>query len=289
MRLRSRELNIFSMSALDLFASALGAFILLAVIALPFFSNTHRLDDETLLTQIAEVRSQLASEVQRRQQAERRAEQLAGELDATRERMEEMQFPDLDLVIALDITGSMGEQIQGLKQDAGMLAALLSRFAPSVRIGIVAFGDRFYDNPITASDMFDVASGPGRRAYQAFVDSLELQMGIGGGSNPVWAEAVYLGLSRAIAVNWRAEARMRTVIVITDSYPYADEVEASIEAARRFATSGGTVSTVHVRAAQWPADNAQSQQYLQRLAEAGGGNFGPAGSSMITMILGAIM
>lgn len=36
----NREINIFSMSALDLFASALGAFILIAIIALPYYLNT---------------------------------------------------------------------------------------------------------------------------------------------------------------------------------------------------------------------------------------------------------
>jgi len=39
-RKRNREINIFSMSALDLFASALGAFILIAIIALPYYLNT---------------------------------------------------------------------------------------------------------------------------------------------------------------------------------------------------------------------------------------------------------
>ena len=39
MKKRSRELNIFSMSALDLFASALGAFILITIVLLPFFPN----------------------------------------------------------------------------------------------------------------------------------------------------------------------------------------------------------------------------------------------------------
>ena len=40
MKLRNREVNVFSMSALDLFASAMGAFMFLAIIALPFFPNT---------------------------------------------------------------------------------------------------------------------------------------------------------------------------------------------------------------------------------------------------------
>jgi len=46
MKLRNREINIFSMSALDLFASALGAFILLTVVSLPYFSNTGSSDKD---------------------------------------------------------------------------------------------------------------------------------------------------------------------------------------------------------------------------------------------------
>ena len=40
MKKTSREINIFSMSALDLFASALGVFILITVVLLPFFPYT---------------------------------------------------------------------------------------------------------------------------------------------------------------------------------------------------------------------------------------------------------
>ena len=39
MKKRSREINIFSMSTLDLFASALGAFMLITIVMLPFFPN----------------------------------------------------------------------------------------------------------------------------------------------------------------------------------------------------------------------------------------------------------
>ena len=40
MKQRSREINVFSMSALDLFASALGAFILMSLIFMIFFTMT---------------------------------------------------------------------------------------------------------------------------------------------------------------------------------------------------------------------------------------------------------
>lgn len=42
MRKRGREINVFSVSALDLFASALGAFILMSLIFMVFFSMTTR-------------------------------------------------------------------------------------------------------------------------------------------------------------------------------------------------------------------------------------------------------
>jgi len=40
MHYRNREINIFSMSALDLFASALGAFVILTLILLPYYLKT---------------------------------------------------------------------------------------------------------------------------------------------------------------------------------------------------------------------------------------------------------
>ena len=59
-KLRRREINVFSMSALDLFASGMGAFILLAVMALPFFPNTGDSEEriEDIKDQLAEVREQ---------------------------------------------------------------------------------------------------------------------------------------------------------------------------------------------------------------------------------------
>ena len=58
MKKRSREINIFSMSALDLFASALGAFILITVVLFPFFPNTGDSPERT-----AEVRAELDAEI----------------------------------------------------------------------------------------------------------------------------------------------------------------------------------------------------------------------------------
>ena len=61
MKRRQREINIFSMSALDLFASALGAFILIAVVLFPYFPNIGSSPEHVadLRAQLREMREQL--------------------------------------------------------------------------------------------------------------------------------------------------------------------------------------------------------------------------------------
>lgn len=61
MKRKNREINIFSMSALDLFASAMGAFILIAVIALPYYLKTDKIlvkENRELKQEVAKLDSQ---------------------------------------------------------------------------------------------------------------------------------------------------------------------------------------------------------------------------------------
>ena len=99
MKARGRALNIFSMSALDLFASALGAFILLAVIALPFFANTAQLDDATLLSQIVQAREELAQAQAELAQAQEELAQAQEELAQAQAELEEAAKANFMVVI----------------------------------------------------------------------------------------------------------------------------------------------------------------------------------------------
>ena len=83
MKTRSKDINIFSMSALDLFASALGAFILVSVVLFPYFPNTG--DSEV---RVAEVRARL--------------EQVQNELQATREQLGACETQRQEIQAALD-------------------------------------------------------------------------------------------------------------------------------------------------------------------------------------------
>ena len=61
MKRRSREVSIFSMSALDLFASALGAFILLTIVMFPYFPNTGTADQRDLEAALDRLREEEAN------------------------------------------------------------------------------------------------------------------------------------------------------------------------------------------------------------------------------------
>ena len=85
MKTRSREVNVFSMSALDLFASALGAFILISIVLMPYFL---RLDHEKV-AELKEALDQAQDELQEERnttaELRRRLEEAQGDLEQCRQ------------------------------------------------------------------------------------------------------------------------------------------------------------------------------------------------------------
>ena len=120
------------------------------------------------------------------------------------------QLPHLDLVIALDITSSMGPQVASLKAEVEQLSELLSRMAPSFGVGLVAFGDRYWDRPTITFALRDI-SGPivNRAAFRGFVNGLTVGAGLGRGSNNDAPEAFAQALRDAVRMRGRATAGTR--------------------------------------------------------------------------------
>ena len=86
MKKRSREINIFSMSALDLFASALGAFILIAIILFPYFPNTGDSPER-----VAEVRAELAQVQRELQQTQVDLRECRSEVEQLLDQLQQSQ------------------------------------------------------------------------------------------------------------------------------------------------------------------------------------------------------
>ena len=317
MKRKSRELSIFSMSALDLFASALGAFILISVVMFPYFPNTGTADqrdldealerlqeEETDNAALQGVLSEIRQDLERRleaaraaaqrevdaarmdaEEARRQSEGLQQELSEAEDELQRIRFPHLDLVIALDITGSMSNEIDGLKAELGQLSGVLVSLAPSVAIGVVAFGDENWESPLRSFPIVEISSSARNRASLAeFVARLQPNLGQGTGSNTTNPEAFLSALQEAVAMRWRPQAERRQIVMITDNPAYSHEVSPSVSAASSFSARGGgrSVSTVFVRT---EGSESGTAAFLGRVAEAGGGEAVQAGGSMTANLL----
>ena len=280
MRSRSREVNVFSMSALDLFASALGAFILMAVVLMPYFL---RVDPDVVQKQLAAAKAKQRETEQ--QLAKARAEnnrlkkQVQELLDAPK-----MTFPHLDVIIALDSTGSMADAVDGLRQDIDDFAELMLELAPSLGIGVVDFEDRC--DMATAAREF-----PLRRMDSAGLSSLvSFTRTITGGSPPCNTdspEALAMALDVGISSSWRGESEARIIVIITDNPAYPDRQASALAAARAFAGRGPEhrISAVMKMS---PGADPGTEEYLRSLADAGNGNFTEAGRSFVVTMLFAL-
>ena len=311
MKKRSREINIFSMSALDLFASAMGAFMLLALVYLVFFTMTSRssvalpdplepvecpplpsvpdpapcpvVPDTTPLEEaLAACRSGQAENSQRVAACESANAEL-------NERVEQLEFPHVDLVVALDVTASMTGPLDGLKNEIDQLVDVMNKLAPSFAMGIVAFGDRAWGTPVYHYDLLEVKhSASNRASLKRVISGLESNMGLGWGTNPDGPEAVLTALNAAISSTWRTEAERQIIVVVTDNPAYESEEVQTLAAARRFASShmGRAVSTVFVATRnRFGVQSFTAPEFLQSLAVAGNGGFVRDGGSMTANLL----
>ncbi len=183
------------------------------------------------------------------------------------------RFPHLDIIIALDVTNSMGGQVASLKAEVEQLAVLMNRISPSFGIGMVAFGDRRWESPLFLFPLREI-SGPtaNRNAFRTFVNGLSVGMGTGTGRNPDGPEAFYDALSAASRMSWRPRSERRVVVLITDNPAYDEEIDQSIVAATGIGRpEGHRVSTVYVKTGS--GNNAATEEFLRSVAEAGGGQY----------------
>ncbi len=120
----------------------------------------------------------------------------------------------LDVLFLLDSTGSMGDEIDQLKNNilsiSAQIAALPSR--PDTRYGLVTYRDRG-DQYVTRIQDFT----PNVQEFQAFLQSVQAAAG---GDNP---ESLNEGLHRAVSdVHWRVDNTVSLMFLVADAPPHLD-------------------------------------------------------------------
>lgn len=105
MKKRSREINIFSMSALDLFASAMGAFILITIVLFPFFPNMGD-SSESITEERARLEQERAKLQQERAKLEQEKSQVPPQSSPLEERVKalEQEIDDTSVLLGIKTT-----------------------------------------------------------------------------------------------------------------------------------------------------------------------------------------
>lgn len=130
---------------------------------------------------------------------------LSGRAAATRK---------MDLVLAIDTTGSMGDEIRYLQTELRAILDALRRSHPNLdlRVGFVFYrdlGDEYVTQTVPLTADFSAAQGV-----------LAQQRADGGGDYP---EAMDQALIRAVGLDWRADA-VKSLLLVADAPPHDDKV-----------------------------------------------------------------
>jgi uncharacterized protein YegL len=240
MRRRRTELQIFSLSMLDVIAGALGAFLIVVILLLPYYQQ----ESVDLVARIRALEAELAH-------ASAAAETAKADARALR-------MTDLDLVLVMDTTGSMRREIEELKANLDSLVRLLRALTASLRVGFVAYrdlGDAYLtrDLPLTPMDE------AGYQRLHAFIATLDAS---GGGDRE---EAVHLALEKAVAQPW-AEGAHGYIILVGDAPAHEADAPRAYRLAADF-SAGSEKRRVSVIAL------GAGQDFFRQLAEQGRGSY----------------
>jgi hypothetical protein len=115
-----------------------------------------------------------------------------------------------DLMLAVDTTGSMGDEMDYLKSELRTILAELKRSHPQldIRLGLVAYKDE--------GDVYVTRTFPFTGRLEEMQGHLRAQSAEGGGDYP---EAMDLALHRAVLQDWRPDA-VKSLLLVADAPPH---------------------------------------------------------------------
>ncbi len=322
MKRPSREVSIFSMSALDVLAMATGTFVLLVVILMPYYRMTvdanaamndvlaqteqQTAEAEALAAAAAADRAATEQKIAEAEEILRAAAELRAaavslrqEADAAdgrsgndRRRIAELQseidqriIKELDLVFVMDTTASMGQVIRELRDSMAGIVRILERLVPSLRVGVVTYRDRELPGRVVQSFPLTPTDSALDR-IQGFMSGLR--------ASPVGGRSVHedldLGLEEALRMRFRPSAK-QTIIVIGDAAAHRPQQAYTLRIANQFATSGPRrgISTLFVPTMSFLRGGDGDREFFQDLGRAGGGGYNQHSGQLIEGVLLSVL
>ncbi len=295
MQRRNREINIFNMSALDLFASALGAFILLFVILMPYYLKTSKIvmqENAQLKTEIRECLAQttnlkkkvdnLQGQVKDLQQqlaiCEQQKQHLQADNDQLKQQLKQIQkdlyqaqksledrveFALLGIntkarsfVVVVDMSGSMKEYAAIIIHT---VARILEPLDDKTKMQIFGFNENGFKNwqsPFNLANLTDV----NKQAANDFINQLTTQFTGGTPTKTALLEAL----------KYEAKA----IILLTDGQPTeGDQLADPLELINTVTVQNVGKKEIHSVAIGEYNKNPNFVIFLQELSARNGGSF----------------
>ncbi len=306
-------MEMLTISALDIFASALGVFMLVSILMFPNYLKQPSIEAEqagaraelsAAADDVVQARHAIADATQQQTAAEAtlaqararltEAEALAAraaqqpvpqkvgapaEPDTKGEQKVRIAIADLDLVFVMDTTGSMRREVADLQANLIGIIRVLSRLASSLRIGFVAYrdhGEAYLTETYPLERMNDAHAAE----LVHFVNDLRAE---GGGDDP---EAVDEGLKAALAMPWRNDAQGRIVVIGDEP---AHQQGQAFSLAEQFKGSSPGPQAPRTVSAIYTGDSLALRPFFERLAAAGGGDLSDHQGQMIESVLLSVL
>jgi FtsP/CotA-like multicopper oxidase with cupredoxin domain len=171
---RNREIVIFNLSAIDLFCSGMGAVMVLMVLLMPYY----RKQAPTPPPEPPPPAPVVVVTPPETPKPDPKPEPTPPKPVP----QPSVLIHDLELMIVMDTTGSMGSQIEDLRGTLGTIVNVLSRLSKNLKVGVVAYRDRGDEYVVRGFSLRRVRPGDaGMKALGEFIGAMKAD---GGGDEP---------------------------------------------------------------------------------------------------------
>ena len=169
----------------DLIFATMAIFVLLIVIFLPLIKSTD--DSKELQEKLEKIEKRNIEQSKQLAEAEFERDNIRKQLDEITEELikrdEALRAQGLDLVVAVDISGSMGEALGHLVETIKTIARVLPKITPKFRLSIIGYRKNQVDESLTYFNMNGISSeekdgGKSLSNLDQFLSKLEAKNGL---------------------------------------------------------------------------------------------------------------
>lgn len=188
----------------------------------------------------------------------------------------------LDLVFVVDATGSMREELDGIKENIESAVAILTELSSKLRIGFVIYWD---EKEIEVTRTFGLtemdAEGRGIQSAKLFLASVQAGSS---DKNTDFEESVDHGLAKAVALDWHGGTK-NYIVLIGDAICLPGHEERCFSLVRQFASR----NSHSIMSAIAATEDASTSSFFETLAVHGRGSFTKDQGKILDSILLAVI